>query len=322
MTADAAGAARYPPSRRGRRNPAPEIAIVDFDRDKYGRRLLVDAAPFHALAGFITTNHPHRLRFHEILFLTGGNGFVDLDGLGTEVRPRRLCFTAPGEIRRWRLETAPQGYAVLFDGDFLREFFSDARLLDDLLRFGDAGKCAFLDLDTLEFARVISIVKTMHRELAAPRESSEHILRALLYQLLAEIARHRPPPSAGRCASRDALPARFHALLNAHFRSLRQVAQYAEALDVTAGHLNQAVRRATGATASAAIHERLFLESRRMLLHTTQSVAAIAQDLGFREPSYFNRFFKRMAGTTPRTFRLRAKSPAFSAKSDLKATGV
>jgi AraC-like DNA-binding protein len=97
------------------------------------------------------------------------------------------------------------------------------------------------------------------------------------------------------------------------------VAQYAEVLDVTANHLNEAVRSATGATASDTIHERLFLESRRLLLHTSQSVGAIAQDLGFREASYFNRFFKRMAGTTPRAFRLQGKSPAFSANSDLNA---
>ncbi len=294
--------------------------MVEFNRDKYGWRLLLDAAPFHALADFITTNRPHRLRFYEILLLTGGEGFVDLDGVSAEVRPCRLCFTAPGEIRRWRLRRAPQGYAVLFDGDFLREFFSDARFLEDLLFFGH-GNCAFLDIDAEEFARMITLVETMHRELGAPRDGSDHILRALLYQLLVEVGRHRPPPVNGRHATPGALPARFHALVNVHFRKLRQVAQYAKALGVSANHLNQAVRSATGTTASAAIHERLFLESRRLLLHTSQSVAAIALDLGFRESSYFNRFFKRMAGTTPRVFRLQGKSPAFSAKSDLKGNG-
>jgi hypothetical protein len=126
-------------SRRQSGHPAPEIAIVEFDRHKYGRRLLVDAAPFHALADFITTPHPHRLRFYEILFLTAGGGFLEQDGVSTEVRACRLCFTAPGEVRRWRLDKAPQGYAVLFDGDFLREFFSDARFLDELLLFGNGG---------------------------------------------------------------------------------------------------------------------------------------------------------------------------------------
>jgi len=316
IAATSAGLGRS--TQRNRGDPAPEIAIVEFDRDKYGRRLLVDAAPFHELAGFITTQHPHRLRFYEIVFLTAGGGFLDLDCVSTEVRPCRLCFTAPGEIRRWRLDRAPQGYAVLFDGDFNREFFSDARFLDKLLLFGKDGGCAYVDMDDAEFARLIGIVDAMRRELGAPRDVSDHILRALLYQLLVEVGRHRPAVPNGHRTGGGALHARFASLVDHHFRSLRQVAQYAEALAVTANHLNQAVRSTTGATASHTIHQRLFLESRRLLLHTSQSVAAIALDLGFREPSYFNRFFRRMAGMTPRAFRLRGKSPAFSTKSDLK----
>jgi len=304
---------------RNRGDPAPEIAIVEFDRHKYGRRLLVDAAPFHALADFITTPHPHRLRFYEILFLTAGGGFLELDGVSTEVRPCRLCFTAPGEIRRWHLDKAPQGYAVLFDGDFIREFFSDARFLDELLFFGNGGGSPFVDIDRDEFARLIAIVDAMRRELGAPRDISDHILRALLYQLLVEAGRHRPTARNERRTGAGALHARFASLVDLHFRSLRQVAQYAEALDVTANHLNQAVRSTTGATASETIHQRLFLESRRLLLHTGRNVADIAVDLGFREPSYFNRFFRRMAGMTPRAFRLQGKSPAFSTKSDLQA---
>jgi AraC family transcriptional regulator, transcriptional activator of pobA len=307
--------------RRGRRDPAPEITIVEFDRNKYSRRLLVDAAPFHALTDFITTQHPHRLRFHEILFLTGGSGSVDLDGVSTEVRPCRVCFTAPGEIRRWRLDKAPQGCAVLFDEDFIRGFFSEASLQDELLFFGYGGDCRFLDVAGEEFTRLMAIVDAMHRELRAPRDVSDHILRALLYQLLVEVGQHRPTSRNDHSASGGALHARFRSLVNLHFRSLRQVAQYADALHVTASHLNQAVRSATGATASDAIHGRLFLESRRLLLHTRQNVAAVALDLGFREPSYFNRFFKRMAGMTPRAFRLQGKSAAFSTKSDLKANG-
>jgi AraC-like DNA-binding protein len=209
----------------------------------------------------------------------------------------------------------------LFDGDFVREFFSDARFLDELLLFRNDGGCAFVDIDDAEFARLIGIVDAMRRELGAPRDVSDHILRALLYQLLVEVGRHRPTVPNAHRTGRGALHARFASLVDLHFRSLRQVAQYAEALDVTANRLNQAVRSATGATASDAIHRRLFLESRRLLLHTSRNVAAIALDLGFREPSYFNRFFRRMAGMTPRAFRLQGKSPAFSTKSDLKAPG-
>jgi AraC-like DNA-binding protein len=45
------------------------------------------------------------------------------------------------------------------------------------------------------------------------------------------------------------------------------------------------------------------------LLHTELPVAEIADRLGFSDASYFVRFFKRLAGTTPRAFRARRGSP-------------
>ncbi len=295
-----------------------EIATVEFDRNKYGRLSLVDAAPFHALANFIVTERPHRLRFHELLFFSGGRGSLDVDGAGTELRPDRICFTAPGEVRRWRLDAAPQGHVVLFDSDFIGEFFGDAQFLEDFLAFG-ARDCRFIDVEGEGFARLIGIVDAMRRELEQLRDDSAHMLRALLYQLLVEVARRRPPACRRPRGPGGALHSRFAALVDGHFRCLRQVSEYAGLLGVNANHLNQVVRNATGRTASGVIHERLFLESRRLLLHTDRTVAAIASELGFADPSYFNRYFRRMAGVAPRAFRMRGKSTAFPAKTDLMA---
>jgi hypothetical protein len=40
---------------------------VQFDRNTCGQLSFVDAAPFRILADVIVTQHPHRLRFHEIM---------------------------------------------------------------------------------------------------------------------------------------------------------------------------------------------------------------------------------------------------------------
>jgi AraC-like DNA-binding protein len=296
----------------------PEIATVEFDRNKYGRPSLVDAAPFHALSNFILTERPHRLRFHELVFISSGCGSLDVDGASTELRPGRICLMAPGAVRRWRLNAAPQGRVVLFTRDFIGEFFSDARFLDDFLAF-EARDCRFIDVEREGFARLIEIVDAMRRELDQLRDDSAHMLRALLYQLLVEIARRRHAATSRPRGPGGALHSRFAALVDGHFRCLRQVSEYAGLLGVNANHLNQVVRNATGCTASRVIHERLFLESRRLLLHTDRTVAAIASELGFADPSYFNRYFRRMAGVAPRAFRMRGKSTAFPTKTDLMA---
>jgi AraC family transcriptional activator of pobA len=51
------------------------------------------------------------------------------------------------------------------------------------------------------------------------------------------------------------------------------------------------------------IHQRLITEAQRNLIYTGKTAADIALSLGFSDPAYFNRFFKRMTGQTPKNFR-------------------
>jgi AraC family transcriptional activator of pobA len=51
------------------------------------------------------------------------------------------------------------------------------------------------------------------------------------------------------------------------------------------------------------VHQRLILEAKRYLTFTTLTAKEIALALGFEDPAYFTRFFKRQAGVSPLTFR-------------------
>jgi AraC family transcriptional activator of pobA len=47
------------------------------------------------------------------------------------------------------------------------------------------------------------------------------------------------------------------------------------------------------------------LEACRKLTYAPSSVASIAYELGFQDPAYFSRAFKRHAGITPKEYRER-----------------
>ncbi|MNF13714.1 Transcriptional activator NphR [compost metagenome] len=51
------------------------------------------------------------------------------------------------------------------------------------------------------------------------------------------------------------------------------------------------------------LHQRLLLEANRNLIYTSLTVNQISELLGFSEPAYFTRFFKRLTGITPGAFR-------------------
>jgi AraC family transcriptional regulator, transcriptional activator of pobA len=86
-------------------------------------------------------------------------------------------------------------------------------------------------------------------------------------------------------------------------RRHRDVGFYARTLGISAGHLNRIARRRTGMTVQGLIAQRLVDAARRDLVFTPTPIQTIAYALGFADPAYFNRFFRRQTGLTPGAFR-------------------
>jgi AraC family transcriptional regulator, transcriptional activator of pobA len=77
--------------------------------------------------------------------------------------------------------------------------------------------------------------------------------------------------------------------------------------------------RSVGATPLSLVHERLIEEACQRLEQTELSIEQIGYSLGFRDPGYFNRFFKRRRGLAPGAYRKTARvgpageAPSFAA---------
>ena len=80
------------------------------------------------------------------------------------------------------------------------------------------------------------------------------------------------------------------------------MAEYADMLYVTPGHLNDLIKSVTGKTAKQIIDEKRVVEAKRLLFWGQHSVKQIAGHLNFEDDSYFNRFFKKHTGETPALF--------------------
>ena len=64
------------------------------------------------------------------------------------------------------------------------------------------------------------------------------------------------------------------------------------------------------ALVSLRAEERLILEAKRMLQFTQRPTKEIAYDLGFQDPSYFSKVFKRLARCSPLEYRRRLQAMA------------
>lgn len=110
------------------------------------------------------------------------------------------------------------------------------------------------------------------------------------------------PPAGVRPAGATTAQ-RFRQLVELHYREGLRIDEFAKRLRVTRSHLHAACLRATGLTPLALLHDRLLGEACARLKQATLSVEQVGYGLGFRDPGYFNRFFKRLTGQSPGAYR-------------------
>ena len=101
----------------------------------------------------------------------------------------------------------------------------------------------------------------------------------------------------------EIIKAEFYQLLKKHYKTWKQPAQYASELAISIGHLNDTVKELTGIPVSIHIQQSSILEAKRQLYFTNKSVKEIAYEVGYDEPVYFGKLFKKITNFTPLAFR-------------------
>jgi AraC family transcriptional regulator, transcriptional activator of pobA len=96
----------------------------------------------------------------------------------------------------------------------------------------------------------------------------------------------------------------FNDLINKDFVEHKKVEDYAKTLGITAPYLNNLCQQFVQKSALQLIHDRVLLEAKRYLMYTILSISEIAYTLGFHDPAYFTRFFKRLTKESPKQFRI------------------
>ena len=87
------------------------------------------------------------------------------------------------------------------------------------------------------------------------------------------------------------------------FRDNWPVDRYVETLATTPHLLDKAARMLLGSGVKRVVSERRLLEAKRLLLFTVRTVEDIAYEIGFDDPAYFSRFFRKRTGEAPAAWR-------------------
>ncbi|MEU4517195.1 AraC family transcriptional regulator [Amycolatopsis sp. NPDC024027] len=249
---------------------------------------------FDTIGPLSRADFPHRHTFHELVHVTGGTGAHVVDTARWPLRPPHFGVIAPGQVHQWAGVRGLTGHVVLFTDDFLLDHPADRELLRRL------SERPWLHLDEPADARVTRLIADLEDEYCCGGAGTESVLRALVHVLVVRVGRllGTPPP-----APAGAVAAEFVRLTGHPGPGPWSVRAHAERLGVTPGHLTEAVKAATGRTAAQLLREARTREAQRFLLRTDLTVRQVASRVGFADPAYFCRFFRRETGLSPGDFR-------------------
>lgn len=206
----------------------------------------------------------------------GASGFREAEGWNVSFPPEVLGDRAPGAFLSWR------AHPLLFP------FVG-----------GAAGGAQRLTVPPEARASWTRRFSALDAELRGRRDGYREAVLSHLTLLLVEMSRLVADVVGDLRLKDEPLLAGVFGFIEEHYSERISLKDVARAVGLTPGHLTTVVGRKTGRTVLEWISERRMMEARKLLVQTDFTIEAVGQRVGYGDPAYFIRHFRRAHGVTP-----------------------
>ena len=222
----------------------------------------------------------------------------------------KLLFIKPRQTVTFKnIKLRDECFLILIHEDFL----AGTSLHHEIKKYGyfDYETNEALYLSPSEEAMIWNLVTIMDKECRNNTDDfTKTILLSHLDTLLKYAQRFYKRQFMNRGEMTGTVTTRFHELLQSYFETnktyesgLPTVTFMAERLNFSSRYLSDVLKQETGKTALELIHLYIITEAKNLLKQGTMNIAEISYSLGFENPTYFSRLFKKEAGVSPNYFR-------------------
>lgn len=246
----------------------------------------------------------HRYTFNMLICVTQGTCTHTIDFKPIHAQAGSLLFLRSSQAHNFGTNDDWEGWLLLFKPEFLLPLQTTALDLSDT--YENLPAC--LQLENNDCQKIIDLMIQMKQDVMinALSKNMNALLRYQFYTLLLRLSifhnRYATPTKFNTNASQRFKE--FQRLVEKNFIEHHQVAHYAKQLKCSEKSLMRATMEIIGKNPKAFITSRIILEAKRLLAHTDLTIASIAENLGFKEPTNFIKCFKRETCITPKEFQL------------------
>lgn len=244
-------------------------------------------------------SNPHRIKFNALILITEGESLHTIDFKEEILSPGVILPLTKDQVHSFSKRLTVKGYVISFEENFITENISKKNLFHFLHVFHTPsiliGKENIANLKPL-----LQLLENLHQEsnIIMKAEIINSVFIALLFQIKRlSIYQHKTFESQ---RFKDFI--QFKHLITKHYHESHNVKDYAEKLTVSYKYLNDISKEIGYKTAKAFLDNWLLLEAKRNISENKYTSQEIAYKMGFKEPSNFNRFFKKFTNLTPNQF--------------------
>ena len=249
---------------------------------------------------------PHIHTFYQIIWFMSGSGKHYVDFNRYDVNSNTLFFISKGQIHNFD-NSKYNGYIIHFNESFIADNENYINIFLKHNIFDSFEKEPLFQVREQDTKELHGIVMQMQSEMWTPNQfAHREYLKVLLNLFLIVIQRFGVRKDCDDLSINNPshiLFVKFRQLLEEHYYKIHTVAEYASLLNVSGKTLTNCTKEISRQTPLEIINERILLETKRLLAYSDKNVNEIGFGLGFDDPSYFIKFFKRQMKITPRDFR-------------------
>lgn len=245
---------------------------------------------FQQLKG-VETDTMHLHGFYEIIWFQKGSGTHYVDFNQYAIAPGTIFFISPGQIHSFDTKHDQEGYVLKICAELFDDFVS----------------LSCVTVQDKDSAALEMLIGAMQEELKKEdslghREALHALVKLFVIMVRRSYAGMNPSaPNPHKVSYKAFL--NFRKLIEENYCRLHTVKDYASLLNVSSKTLTLYVNECSKYSPLELINNRIILEAKRLLRYSVLSVKEIAFRLGFEDPSYFAKFFKRLVKQSPADYR-------------------
>lgn len=282
------------------------MQYIKFDKTVCGVSFLLNVIDFKSGCAFDLRSETQATDYFQVYFIKHANGILKLNDEIIELKPNTIIFISKDQHHSWHGDFSDlDGQLLVFQDDFLNDFFSDQYFVFRLLYFYQTQYPLTLTVSDIGIDETLLKLKEIKQELVFPKNDSSHLIRSLLYYILISLNRtYSEVNQLGEAISLDNTAYQFRKLVEKNIKTHQRVEDYSEMIHISRISLNKAVKAQFNVTATEFIKTRLLFEIKMKLIHTEKSISEIAHEFRFSESNHLSRFFKQKTGLSPVQYRL------------------